>query len=116
VWRQRRGALLAGLGTGYSLPIADAWPNGEVRTDTAELRRQAARLRWREACARHWWCIYLTAPDSMAAYAAWKLFLRSADARAWTWMRNDAKTQNADSDFFAFTATDVQLPISSASP
>jgi hypothetical protein len=45
----------------------------------------------------------------VAAYAAWVLFLRSADARAWTWMRDDAKTQNADSNFFVLKASHVQL-------
>ncbi len=109
VWRRRRGTLLAGLGAGYMLPVAEAWPEGEILTDSAGLRRTAARLRWREACARHWWRTYLAAPDAVAAYAAWILFLRSADARAWTWMCDDAKAQNTDTDFFALKLAHVQL-------
>ncbi len=109
VWRQRRGIFLAGLDTGYMLPVPDAWPESEIRTDSADLRRKAARLRWREACAHHWWRTYLKAPDPVAAYAAWILFLRSADARAWTWMRDDGKTQNADSDLLALKLAHVQL-------
>jgi hypothetical protein len=109
VWRRRRGTLLAGLGTGYMLPVAEAWPEGEIPSDSANLRRKAARLRWREACARHWWRTYLAVPDVVAAYAAWILFLRSADARAWTWMRDDRRAQNADSDFFALKLAHVQL-------
>lgn len=109
VWRRRRGTLLAGLGTGYLLPVAEAWPEREMRTDSADLRRKAARLRWREACAHHWWRTYLAAPDAVTAYAAWILFMRSADARAWTWMRDDKKAQNADGEFAALKLAHVQL-------
>jgi hypothetical protein len=108
-WRRRRGILLAGLGTGYRLPVPEAWPEGETRTDSADLRRKAARLRWREACARHWWQAYLAAPDAASAYAAWTLFLRSSDARAWTWMRDDVKPQNSSSGFFKFKLANLQL-------
>src|SRR5262249_7834151 len=58
-WRPRPGILLASLGTGYPLPVPEAWPEGEMRTDSADFRRKAARLRWRDACARHWWNAYL---------------------------------------------------------
>jgi hypothetical protein len=110
VWRQRRGTLLAGLGTGYKLPVAEAWPEGEIPSDSADLRRVAARLRWREACAHHWWQAYLEAPDAEAAYAAWTLFLRSADARAWTWMRNDAEPKtNSCGEFFSRKLAHMRL-------
>ena len=109
VWRQRRGTILAGLGTEYTLPVAEAWPEGEMRTGTANLRCKAARLRWREACACHWWRAYLAAEDPVEAYAAWILFLRSADARAWTWIHNDVKVQSAETDFFALKLAHVRL-------
>ena len=109
VWRQRRGLLLEGLGTADTLPVVDAWPEGQMRTDSADLRRKAARLRWREACARHWWRAYLEAQDPANAYAAWILFLRSADARAWTWICDDVEAQNASDDFFALKLAHVQL-------
>lgn len=109
VWRQRRGTLLAGLGTGYALPVTEAWPEGEMHSDCAGIRRKAARLRWREACARHWWLAYLKADDPVEAYAAWVLFLRSADARAWTWMRDDVGVHYDNSDFFSLKLAHVQL-------
>ncbi|MGY4430943.1 hypothetical protein ACVWWO_003420 [Bradyrhizobium sp. F1.13.1] len=110
-WRQRRGAILNGLGTGYVLPVSDAWPQGEMRTDSADLRAKAARLRWREACAHHWWQTYIAAQDAVEAeaYASWVLFLRSADARAWTWMRDDLQGQANSDGFFALKFAQVQL-------
>ncbi|WP_314957127.1 hypothetical protein [Bradyrhizobium cosmicum] len=108
-WRQRRGALLDGLGTGYALPVTDAWPEGEMRTDSANLRAKAARLRWREACAHHWWQTYIAAQDAVEAYASWVLFLRSADARAWTWMRDDVQGRANSDGFFALKFAHVQL-------
>lgn len=45
VWRQRRGVLLEGLGTADTLPVVDAWPEGQMRTDSAT---SGARL---PACA-----------------------------------------------------------------
>lgn len=109
VWRQRRGTLLAGLGVEYTLPVAEAWPDGEMRSDSANLRRKAARLRWREACARHWWRAYLKADNPIEAYAAWILFLRSADARAWIWMHDDVKVHGCNSEFFSRKLAHMQL-------
>jgi hypothetical protein len=109
VWRQRRGTLLAGLTTGNALPVAEAWPEGEVPTDRADLRRKAARFRWSEACAHHWWHAYLAAQDAMGAYAAWILFLRTADARAWSWMREEVKAQDAAGSFFDLKLAHMQL-------
>ena len=86
VWRKMRGTLLAGLSSGNTLPVADAWSEGEIQTSHDALRRMAAHLRWSEACAHHWWRTYLAAQQTVEAYAAWMLFLRSADRRAWTWM------------------------------
>lgn len=109
VWRQRRGVLLAGLATEQALPVGEAWPDSEMRSDTADLRRKAARIRWREACAHHWWRAYLAAQDPDAAYAAWILFLHSADSRSWIWIRDDVKAQNSSDDFFALKLAHVQL-------
>ena len=109
VWRQRRGTALEGLSTGNTLPVADAWPEHEIPTDRADLRRKAARLRWSEACAHHWWSAYLSTQDPVAAYAAWILFLRSADARAWSWMREDVKAQITSDSFFDLKLAHVHL-------
>ncbi|WP_439360107.1 hypothetical protein [Bradyrhizobium sp. DASA03007] len=108
-WRQRRAVLLDGLGTGYALPVPEAWPEGQVRTDIADLRVKAARLRWREACAHHWWQNYLAAQDAVDAYAAWVLFLHSADARAWTWMQDAVQRRTSSDGFFALKLAHVQL-------
>lgn len=109
VWRQRRGTLLESLNTGYTLPVAEAWPDGEIRTDSADLRRKAGQWRWREACAHHWWCAYLAADNWEDAYAAWVLFLRSADARAWTWIQDEVKVHEARGGSFATKLTHAQL-------
>jgi hypothetical protein len=76
----------------------DAWPEGEIRTSYADLRRKAAGFRWTEACAHHWWRAYLAAQDADEAYAAWVLFLHSVDRRAWTWMREDIEAQKDGGD------------------
>ena len=60
-----------------TLPVEDAWPNGEIKTGYADLAQKAARYRWTEACARHWWRAYLVSSDPTEAYAAWVLFLSS---------------------------------------
>jgi hypothetical protein len=98
VWRQRRGIVMAGFTVDNTLPVPDAWPEGEIRTGYADLRRRAAQFRWREACANHWWRAFLAAQDTVEAYAAWILFLRSADRRAWTWMRNSLGKQDVAKD------------------
>ena len=60
----------------------------------------SARLAWREACARYWWKAYLKSSDSAQAYAAWVLFLRSADRRIWVWMQDDIETAAMSGVFF----------------
>jgi hypothetical protein len=110
-WRQRRGVLLEGLGVRNDLPQPDAWPDGPVRTDRADLRRHAARLRWSEACARHWWAAYLAVETAEDAYAAWVLFMRSADIRAWTWMRSDVSS-HPEGSLMARKAAHAQLNLS----
>jgi hypothetical protein len=91
-WRQRRGVVLDGFRAGNVLPVAGAWVEGELRTNIAENARKAALNRTREASAHVWWREFLAAPDSVSAYAAWVLFLRSVDRRAWMWMEQDIST------------------------
>ena len=100
VWRQRRAEVLAGFTTNNSLPVAGAWPDGEIRTTHAKFALRSARYRWIEACAHHWWRTFLNAGDPAEAYAAWILFLRSADRRAWVWMNQDIKNTDDSTDFF----------------
>src|SRR5262249_20672799 len=80
-----------------------------IRTSHAELRWTSAHFRSNEACAHHWWCAYLAAEDPIQAYAAWILFLRSADRRAWTWMREDILAKNNKDSFMELKLKHVQL-------
>jgi hypothetical protein len=108
-WRRKRGLVLGGFMAGNDLPVPDAWPDGEIRTGHEELRRKSARFRYQEACARHWWRAYLAAEDGPAAYAAWVLFLRSADRRAWSWISDDVQKSNKADAFFQLKLKHAQL-------
>ena len=99
-WRRKRAVVLAGFTVNNTLPVEDAWPDREIKTGYAYLAQKAARYRWAEACARHWWRAYLASSDPTEAYAAWILFLRSADRRCWVWMNQDIETAQESDDFF----------------
>jgi hypothetical protein len=104
-WRRRRGVVLQGFTTGNSLPVVDAWPDREIRTRHEELHRTSARARYTEACANHWWRAYQSAQDRVEGYAAWVLFLYSADRRAWNWIRQEMPSaSNPDGSFSLKTA------------
>lgn len=84
-WRRKRAIVLGGLRTDNTLPMHEAWPEGPSLSSTENLRLEAARRRWAEACARHWWRVFLKAEDAETAYAAWILHLNAADRRADNW-------------------------------
>ncbi|MGO9377483.1 MAG: hypothetical protein ACLP29_02885 [Dissulfurispiraceae bacterium] len=109
VWTRKRGRVLAGFSANNTLPVTGAWPEGEIRTGYAELERKSARFQCIEACAHHWWRVYLKTQDPAEAYAAWVLFLLSADSRAWIWMREDIKAANDTSTFFNLKLSHAQL-------
>ena len=109
VWRQKRVEVLAGFSAHNSLPVAGAWPDGEIRTTHANFTMRSARHRWIEACAHHWWQDFLNACDPAEAYAAWVLFLHSADRRAWVWIYQDLKTADDSTDFFQHKINHFQL-------
>ena len=99
-WKRRRGEVLEGYTSANMLPVEGAWPDGEIHTNYADLAMTSARHRWSEACARHWWRTFLKAPNPTEAYAAWVLFLRSADRRAFVWIQQEIETaQNSDGFF-----------------
>ena len=100
VWHRHRAEVLAGFTANNSLPVAGAWPDGEIRTTHAKFALRSTRYRWIEACAHHWWRTFLNACDPAEAYAAWVLFLRSADRRAWVWMNQDIENADDSTDFF----------------
>ena len=100
----------AGFTVNNTLPVEGAWPDGEVKTNYAGLDLKAARSWWSEACARHWWRAFLEADNPTEAYAAWVLFLRSADRRAWGWMYKDVEATAKDSDnFFTLKMAHAEL-------
>jgi len=80
-WRRQRADVLEGFLTDQSLPLQDAWPEGPAPSDSAIHTRRAAKWRYRAACMRHWWNAYVEAETEEAAYAAWILFVASADRR-----------------------------------
>ena len=109
VWRQMRSIVLDGFVVDNALPNDSAWLSGAIHTNWADLRQKAMRHRGSEGCACHWWRIYLASNTPIEAYAAWVLFLDSADRRAWVWMREDVRVQNDTSEFFDFKMRNVQL-------
>jgi hypothetical protein len=112
-WRRKRGLVLDGFRSNAILPVPEAWPDGEIETSHDELRRWCARLRYRAACARHWWRAYLAADNPDTAYAAWILLLRSADRRAWVWMSSDAVLASDDSPSYGQKTSHVNLNLPS---
>ena len=100
VWQQKRAEVLAGFSANNSLPVAGAWPDGEIQTTHADLTLRSAHYRWIEACAHHWWRAFLDVCDPAEAYAAWVLFLHSADRRASVWIGQDIETADHSTDLF----------------
>ena len=109
VWRQNRAEVLAGFTANNSLPVSGAWPDGEIRTTHADFTLRSARYRWIEACSHHWWRAFLNTCDPAKAYAAWVLFLHSADRRAWVWIHQDIETADDSTDFFQRKINHVRL-------
>lgn len=109
IWKRRRGMVLAGFTAFNELPVTDAWPDGEIKTGYKALECESARSRWVEACAHHWWKMYLTAKTTEKAYAAWVLFLRSADRRAWIWMHEDIRSEKNASSLFKSKLDNVKI-------
>jgi hypothetical protein len=108
-WRRMRGRVLQGFTANNTLPIADAWAQGPVDTAHEQLRWHSARFRFHEASAHHWWRAFWSAQDVTQAYAAWILFVRSADRRAWIWMDEEARKSNDGSKLYRLKLNHVRL-------
>lgn len=108
-WRRMRCRVLQGFRANNTLPIADAWTHGPVETAHEQLRWHSARFRFREASAHHWWRAFWSAQDVTQAYAAWILFLRSADRRAWIWMDEEARKANDGGKLYQLKLNHVRL-------
>lgn len=100
-WQQQRAMVLRGFKAGNTLPVDNAWPEGQAETWFQEVQREAARLQYFEACARHWWREYWKREDLEEAFAAWVLFTQCADRRALCWMRQEAEAAEIDADLRA---------------
>ena len=109
VWQRNRAAVLWGFTSNNSLPVAGAWPDGKSRTGHADLTQKSARYRWVEACSHHWWRAFLNTRTPAEAYAAWVLFLRSADRRAWLWIRREVKAADDATKFFRLKMNHANL-------
>lgn len=84
-WQKQRGERLRGLDRFPSDEIPD-WPAG-LPANPAEYRARAiASWTRRGVFARHWWNAYWEVESNEDAYAAWELFLRSADRRTLEWL------------------------------
>lgn len=108
-WKRKRGVVLSGFAANNTFPIPNAWPESEIKTNHELLEMKSARFRWIEACAHHWWKAYLKANKPEDAYAAWILFLKSADPRAWIWIEQDIEATNDSSDFFKLKLSHFHL-------
>jgi len=86
VWRKQRAGKLTGFTTGNELPVSGAWPEGPPKDGRTSRKREIAHWQHKEACARHWWNVYWQTASDVDAYAAWVLFLETADRRAYAWM------------------------------
>ncbi|MFZ3017234.1 MAG: hypothetical protein WA056_02105 [Gallionella sp.] len=108
-WKRKRGEVLSGFTANNMLPITEAWPDGEITTPHASLKMRSARFKWIEACAHHWWKTYLDADTPDEAYAAWILFLKSADQRAKTWMHREISLVDHSNRFLQLKLSHVRL-------
>jgi hypothetical protein len=108
-WRRMRGCVLQGFRANNPLPVADAWVQGPVETGHGQLRWRSTRFSFHEAFARHWWRAYWSAQNVTQAYAAWVLFLRSADRRALIWMDQDERAADDGSKLYQLKINHVRL-------
>jgi hypothetical protein len=81
-------------------------------TTLANLRWRSARFRYVEACAHHWWRTYLLAEDPETAYAAWVLFARAADRRAWAWIHKDVQSDKLEDRFYHLKMVHAEVNLS----
>jgi hypothetical protein len=109
IWKKESGKVLEGFAADNALPVEGAWPDAEVLTDQALLEQRTARFRWSEACAHYWWKSYIAAQNTDVAFAAWVLFLRSADHRALIWMHRDVDTISDSSQLLQLKLSHIEI-------
>lgn len=93
-WKHRRAAVLKAF---HQLPAMDKlhWPEGRTVGSLRALEHNLLKWSNRGALAKHWWEHFVGATDADTAFAAWQVFLCSADRRAWVWRsrRAEPKTE-----------------------
>lgn len=84
LWRQKRAAVLKAF---HRRPVIDKlkWPEGQTVDSLRTLERNFLKWANRGALAKYWWGRFIGARDADTAFAAWHVFLGSADRRAWLW-------------------------------
>ncbi|GAB0057556.1 hypothetical protein SIID45300_01887 [Candidatus Magnetaquicoccaceae bacterium FCR-1] len=92
VWRTQRAGKLTGFSPGNTLPVPGAWPDGQAVDLHTSRQRKIATWKHNEYCSRHWWNVYWQAGSDEEAYAAWVLFLETADRRAYQWMFSEEES------------------------
>ena len=108
-WRIKRAETIAGFTVNNTLPIDGTWLEGEVATDDLSIACRSARSRWMEACARHWWEVFVATSDPVTAYAAWVLFLQSADRRTQAWVSRGELSVDDRGNLLRLKALQYQL-------
>lgn len=108
-WKRKRGLVLKGFTTNNILPVNSAWPKCKVESSHGLLEVRSARFQWVEACAHYWWCTYLDAKDTVNAYAAWVLFISSADSRVWSWLDKEILAREDTSPLYKLKLTHFQI-------
>jgi hypothetical protein len=109
VWRQRRSETLRGfVGVPPHFDTA-IWPSGIVSTTSAQIRRDAMFMRFRESASYHWFQTFLDAPDPTDAYAAWVLFKSVADRRVRIWMYDEIEKRTNTSVLFQNKLTHLYI-------
>lgn len=80
-WRNWRAELLEAFISDRSLPVSEAWPDHSSQTNCSYRKQHAAVWENQWACARHWANVYRKARSVREAFAAWVLFVATADRR-----------------------------------
>jgi hypothetical protein len=83
-WRHKRAAVLNAF---HRMPPIDQlqWPEGQTVGSLRFLERSLLKWTNRAVLAKYWWESFHNASDADMAFAAWQIFLISADRRAWVW-------------------------------
>jgi hypothetical protein len=93
-WRHKRAAVLRAF---HRLPAIDQlqWPEGKTLGSLRFLERNLMKWTNRAVLSKHWWEHFTGVTGADSAFAAWQVFLSTADRRACVWRsrRSEPKTE-----------------------